>query len=80
MEVAETEEKQSESESDENPTEERKRIVLNRKEKRKAQRAKKQAQQIKVPKTGQIIGFREKNSNEGNVRKYFMPRELSLDT
>jgi hypothetical protein len=35
VEVAETEEKQSESESDENPTEERKRIVLNRKEKRK---------------------------------------------
>ena len=40
----------------------RERILIKRKDKKRAQKAKKQAEQLKVPKTGQNILFKENNS------------------
>ena len=47
----------------EEQTEEKRNVISNRQEKRKAQKAKKQAEQVKVPKTGQHILFKEKEAD-----------------
>ena len=43
---------------------EREKVVTLRKEKKKAQKVKKRAQQLKLPKTGQNILYKEHNSEE----------------
>ena len=60
--LREFKEKSQNNTENKDQTEEREKVVLKRKDKRKTQKAKKEAEQVKVPKTGQNILFKEKES------------------